>query len=370
MIAERNTFHRSTTTIAFLLNSLEFGGAQRVFIDDANDFARAGYTVFFYVLYGRAGEYPFGKELGPAVRTVFLNARSPFDLSAVRRCESELRRSGAQVLFSTLNDGNIFARWVALMSGSRIRLVQREANAPSSKTFMQKALDVLLSWVPHRILALSHETRDSLTCLLPFARRKITLLPNAVTIPVLDRSQSLNPVPVIFSVGRFTYQKNYELLIAALGRLARSGVPFTATIAGAGQLRDTLETQVQKEGLEGKITFLGTIAHEEVLKRYATADLFVLPSRWEGSPNVILEAMAYGLPVVATSVGGVRDIIIDGKEGLLVPSDEEAAMAEALGKLLTDAGLRQQLGAAARQRVGAFSREIRFSHLRAIVNAL
>lgn len=355
-------------TISFIINSLEFGGAQRVFIDDANDFVRNGFDVVFFVLYGEEGEFLFEKELDPAVHTIFLHARGVFDFSAIKKCASKLRKQQVRTIISTLNDGNIFARWVAIVVGRKIRLIQREANALTSKTALQKMLDVFLFWVPYRILALSTETRDSIARLLPFSRNKILLLPNAVSVPTFVSLRERNPIPCIISVGRLTSQKNYELLITALARLAQAGLFFTATIVGEGYLRSSLEMLAREKGLEGKVVFPGNLSHEDVLRLYAASNLFVSSSLWEGSPNVILEAMSYGLPVVATNVGGTRDVITDGKDGLLVPSGQVEPLSEAIGKVLSDEKLSKELGVAARNRVvTAFSRETRFERLRAIV---
>lgn len=358
-------------TVAFIINSLEFGGAQRVFIDDAQDFVRIGFTVYFFVLYGKSGDFSFEKDLDPAIHTVWLQARSPFDFSAVKKCVLDLRRSNTGALISTLNDGNIFARWVTLVHGSGMRLIQREANTLSSKTFGQKFLDVVFSWVPYRILALSVETELSLKRLLPFSKKKIVRLSNAITIPVDLTLRKERAIPLVLSVGRLTPQKNYGILIAALGILARAGSSFTAVIAGEGYLRKTLETQIEDERLTGKVTLLGHVPHKEILKWYEKADLFVSTSRWEGSPNVILEAMSYALPVVATTVGGVPDIITNGREGYLVSFEDIVALSEAIGRILGDVSLRQSYGTAAQDRVRtAFSRDARFLRLHAMVDTL
>lgn len=355
--------------IAFLLNSLEFGGAQRVFVDDANDFVRAGFAVSFFVLYGKEGDYTLARELDVRVEKVFLDANGPADAAAIQKCLTVIDKKNIAVLLSTLNDGNSFARRVVRSAGARLRWIAREANALSSKTFLQKAADAVSFRIPYKIIALSSEIKSSLSTLLPFAREKIVLLPNAIQLPTFVRTQSKNTVPLILSVGRLDRQKNPELLIVALGELARSGQVFTAILVGDGPLREVLAHQIRQEKLEGIVTLARHLPHGQVLELYKKADIFVSTSRWEGSPNVILEALSYGLPVVATSVGGTPDVITNEKQGLLIPSQSKAALVRTLAQVIGDATLREAFGQAGRERVKAdFSREARFQRLRAIVD--
>jgi glycosyltransferase involved in cell wall biosynthesis len=352
--------------IGFLINSFESGGAQRVFVDDANEFARSGYPVVFYILYGTAGSYPFERELDVRVEKVFLHARGPFDRRAVVRARHLMRTHDIRVLLSTLNDGNIFARWAALGT-RRVRLFQREANALSTKTLFQRMLDVLCARVPYRFLAVSTEIEKALVRLLPFSRANVVLLPNGVSLPVL-LPRAVHDVPRILAVGRLTEQKDYATLITALAEVARRGRKFSCTCIGDGHLRDALERQAREAGIAERVTFAGALPHEAVCEAYAGADIFVSSSRWEGSPNVLLEAMSYGVAPIATAVGGAKDVLRDGENGLLVPPRDAAALATALDRLLSDTALRARLAAAARERVAeTFSREARFSKLQALM---
>ncbi len=360
-------------SIAFLINSLEFGGAQRVFIDDANAFLREGYKVTFFVLYEGKTEDALASELDAGVELVHLAARSAFDGKALRRCAYYVKQNSIGTLITTLNDGNRSGQWVALMV-PHLRLIEREANTLSTKTFLQKMLDVVFFWVPYKVIAVSSEIQKSLIRLRPFSRKKILLLPNAVTLPPLrdtfaERAGVAAPVRIL-SVGRLTEQKNYALLIEALGTLHQEGLDFLLTIVGEGVLRESLEERIQRAGLKERVSLLGHLSHAAVLEQYAQADIFVSTSRWEGSPNVVLEALSYGLPVVATAVGGVPDVVTDGVEGVLVPSEDTAALAKALKSLIKDPALRKKLGTAARRHVERdFSREARFARLRGIVEA-
>ena len=148
------------------------------------------------------------------------------------------------------------------------------------------------------------------------------------------------------AVGRLAEPKDALTLVRALA--AVPGRPFTALLVGDGPDRPSVEAEVRRLGLQDAVALAGT--RDDVPELLARADVFALSSRSEGAPLSILEAMAAGLPVVSSRVGGVPELVVDGETGLLVPPGDPAAMAVALGRLVADAGLRYRLGAAGRER--------------------
>ena len=153
---------------------------------------------------------------------------------------------------------------------------------------------------------------------------------------------------VIGTVGRLVPVKDQATLLDALGQLRATQRPFKAVIAGDGPLRGPLESRAAALGLSDCLTFLGERADvEDVL---AAIDVFTLSSVSEGLSNTILEAMATGLPVVATRVGGADELVEDGRTGVLVAARDPEALAAQLGRLVGDARLRQSMGAAGRVR--------------------
>ncbi|MFP5258146.1 MAG: glycosyltransferase family 4 protein [Acidobacteriota bacterium] len=157
------------------------------------------------------------------------------------------------------------------------------------------------------------------------------------------------PVRLLF-VGRVVHQKGLDVLLAALAELP-SGLKWSLDIVGDGPLRPALAEQAARLGLAGRVRFAGWATREAMPDILRAADLFVFASRDEGMPNAVLEAMASGLPVAATRISGNEELVLDGETGLLVPPDDVAALAGALGRLLGDRDLRRRLGAAGRERV-------------------
>jgi len=156
--------------------------------------------------------------------------------------------------------------------------------------------------------------------------------------------------PAILAVGRISKEKGHRILVraAAILRRERPELRLRVAIVGDGPLRAALEREAAAARLDN-IVFCGQ--QRDVAPFYALAAAMALPSLSEGSPNVLLEAMAAGLPVAAASVGGVPEIATDGGTALLVPPEDPAALAEALGRLLADRALAARLGAAARAHV-------------------
>lgn len=157
----------------------------------------------------------------------------------------------------------------------------------------------------------------------------------------------------IVSVGRLVEQKNHALFLQAAAALARDVPAARFVIVGDGPLRDALESQARAAGIADRVTFLGWRADVEVVLRGAS--LFWLTSRWEGMPNVVLEAMASGVPVVATTVAGTRELIRDGVEGFVVSGGTADGFVRHSRDLLLDPMQRQRVGSAARARAETFS---------------
>jgi len=159
------------------------------------------------------------------------------------------------------------------------------------------------------------------------------------------RHEAVSPVEVV-SVGRLAEPKDFATLVEACGLL--SGASFRLSILGDGPERPAIEAAVRTAGLESVVALRGEVA--DVPQRLAEADIFVLSSTSEGLPISVLEAMAAGLPIVASDVGGLRELVVEDVNGYLVPDSEPAELAAALRRLIGDVELRRRLGDASRRR--------------------
>jgi glycosyltransferase involved in cell wall biosynthesis len=144
------------------------------------------------------------------------------------------------------------------------------------------------------------------------------------------------------AAGVLVPNKAYDVLVEALGRLRKEEQSFELLLAGEGPERPRLEKLAVQLGLAERVKFLGSI--ENVPDLLASAQMVVHPSRSEGLSNTLLEAMAEGLPVIATDVGGTPELVKDGETGMLVPPDDPVLLAAKIKQLLNDPGLRFRLG--------------------------
>ncbi len=175
--------------------------------------------------------------------------------------------------------------------------------------------------------------------------------------PTHTAEAAAGETPTILAVGRLVEKKGFSYLIDAMAMLRRRGYDANLQIVGDGEMRRALVQQIEAAGLQDRVTLLGPRPQEDLLDLYRRATLFALPcivtdsGDRDGIPNVLVEAMRLGLPVVSTRVSGIPELIVDGDTGLLVPPRDTQALTDALARLLDDPHLRGRLAAGAARHV-------------------
>lgn len=189
---------------------------------------------------------------------------------------------------------------------------------------------------------------------------KVEVVPNGVDQELFDlirpNQENTGEINILFA-GRFTHQKGVDLLLNSLS-LVNAKIPKSQVwLAGDGPERKQMEKLAESIDSGGcfSIKFLGWKNRSEMYELYQKADIFVLPSRDEGMPNALLEAMASALPVVATKVPGSEELVKDGQNGFLIEKEDKKALAQALEKLILDQNLRIKMGTAGRRTAGEYS---------------
>ncbi|MGB8646554.1 MAG: glycosyltransferase family 4 protein [Anaerolineae bacterium] len=162
---------------------------------------------------------------------------------------------------------------------------------------------------------------------------------------------------LVLAVGRLVYKKGFAFLVQAMREVLLTAPHARLVIAGDGDLRQELAQHAASLGLNGNVTFTGSVSHQAIAALYAAADIFVVPSvhdeagNVDGLPNVTLEAMAAGKPVIASRVAGLPQVVQEGVNGLLVEEKDVPALAQAILTLASDPALRQRMGAASRVQI-------------------
>ncbi len=157
----------------------------------------------------------------------------------------------------------------------------------------------------------------------------------------------------VLCVGRLTPHKGQAILLEALAKLRRQGLGVTVVFVGDGPDRASLERLTRSTGLGEHVTFTGAVGQDHIREWFRTADVFCLPSFAEGVPVVLMEAMAMQLPVVTTHIAGIRELVDDGVNGLLVPPGRSDLLADAIASLADDPQRRQEMGLRGREKVRA-----------------
>ncbi len=195
---------------------------------------------------------------------------------------------------------------------------------------------------------------------IPSARVEVLVNPAPVTGNV---EPSKMPDNTFVFVGRLTEQKALTVLLDALVEVPEARVE----LVGDGPQRPILERRAAELGLLPRVTFAGAVSRESALARLAGARAAVLPSAWENLPHAAVEALAVGVPVIATAVGGVPEVVKDGENGLLVPPNDPAQLAAAMSRVLKEDSLRNALADNARPSVAAIGREAIYGRLEQIL---
>ena len=195
------------------------------------------------------------------------------------------------------------------------------------------------------------------------APERVTVVPNPAPAAVDATDGAVRDRGSLVFAGRLNAQKSIATLLAAVARVDEA----TLTIAGDGPERAALERRANAPPLAGRVRFVGTRPRESVLELFRNADAAVLSSAWENFPHTLVEALAVGTPVIATDVGGVSEVVEDGRNGLLVRPGDADAFADALRRYLADAELRAQLRANAAASVERFAPDRVYARLEEIL---
>ena len=302
------------------------------------------------------GEGPLREEAARAgARFVPLrHVRRPInplrDLAGLVELIALLRRERPRILHASSSKAGVLGRLAAVTARVPIRFFTVHGWAFSAYSGLASRLyrvsDRLMAPLTTVTICVSEtELAAGLEAGTCSAERSV-VIHNAVDVATAPRSRHDRATPRLIAVGRLKAPKDFLTLIRALAALADQ--EYEALIVGDGPDRSEVEDEIQRLGLEGRVQLAGE--RSDVPELLAASDVFVLSSRSEGLPVSVLEAMAAELPVVASGVGGLAELVVDGETGILVRPSDPSALAAALSSLIADPAERRRLGAAGRAR--------------------
>lgn len=334
--------------LALVISSLAAGGAERVLTMLANYWAESGWKVS--VLTFDSGATPPFFPLHPDISIIPLDILKPSgsilqsfqnNIERVKKIRGAIRACRAHAVVSFIDTANIrtllATRWLG------IPVVVSERSDPAYHV-IGRSWDILRQftypWANRVVL----QTTDVVKMFPSAIAKKSSVIPNPVVPPVFS-DENIAPIhrPTIMAVGRLSDEKGYDLLIKAFKIVARNHDEWRLTFVGDGPRRDSLEELARKLDVESKVLFVGRVGN--VYDYLRQADIFVQSSRYEGFPNALCEALATGVPAIATDCSGVPTILEGGKSGLIVPIGDHHQLSEALKLLINDRELRSRLAA-------------------------
>jgi glycosyltransferase involved in cell wall biosynthesis len=272
------------------------------------------------------------------------------DLAGIVELVRLLRRERPDILHANSSKAGLLGRLAAVLAGVPIRIFTVHGWAFSAHSGAASRLyrfaDRLMRPLTTATICVSERERarglEARTC----TPERTVVIPNAVDLARLPRAVHNGRRPRIVSVGRLAAPKDFHTFVRALALLPLGAADVL--IVGDGPDRAQLEAEIAWLGLGDRVLLAGE--RRDVSDLLARADLFVLSSRSEGLPVSVLEAMAAGLPVIASSVGGIPELVDDGETGILVEAGQAHELAAAISRLLADPGLRRRMGDAGRDR--------------------
>jgi glycosyltransferase involved in cell wall biosynthesis len=340
--------------IAFGITDLDVGGAENSLVTLATRLNRSRWTPSVVCL---QPEGPLAETIRKAdIDVLSLNVHSWRDVGpGLLRWRRELQTKKPAILQTFLFHANLLGRMAAWMSRvpihvSGVRVAERRAKG-----------HLLADRLTHRMsgvhVCVSRATAEFQIAAAGVPRSRVEVIPNGIDVENattvsgdVDESNQwgAKSAAKLAFVGRLDHQKGIDLLLEALGQLPAEKRPSIALV-GAGPDRESLEEQTKQLDLDELVHFVGWQSNPSAWM--AAADALVLPSRWEGMPNVVLEAMSVGKPVIAANVEGVADLVEDGVTGWITEPNNPSSLAVAVSRFLADRHRWTEMGAAARRKV-------------------
>lgn len=339
--------------IMFLIRDMERGGAQRVVVNTLRKLCE--YPLDLYLGIVCTNDYSMLVHLKDTpVHIVKFGKQSRYDLGAWVRMVGFLRRERIDVLHIHGFNASVWGVPAALFAGTPVVIRHIHTNLlPKAHILLQKAL----SFRVDEYVSIGESNRQIVIDKWGIPENKIRLIHNAVDTdelrppegPMGERFGFPENCLVVGSAGRLSREKGYDVLIDAAKIVVEKDPDVRFIIAGIGPLKQDLEHKIHSLHLDDKFLLPGS--RDDMPEFYRSLDLFAMSSRYEGLPMCLLEAMSSGRPCVVTDIGGCRDLVENGKEGLIVPPENAGALAAAVLNLLADPQKRKSFSTAARNRV-------------------
>jgi len=346
--------------ILHVIDSLHLGGAQEVVLNLATCGDKNHFHHEVATMHGRGVYWERMSAHGIPLHSLSPHKLFPWYAASL---PALLLRGGFDILHCHLVASNIFAKPVGVLCNVPVILNHDHTNdAHRANSRVRLALDTLSNRLATHLIAVSGSCRQFLMERERVPAEKITLVQNAIdparyskscgTRAEARKTLGLPPdVPVVAGVGRLNPQKNFSLFIQIAAEVSKRHPEAVFLLAGEGPEEELLRRSGREAGLGERLVFSGCVSDTRPV--YLAADVLLMPSLFEGLPMTLLEAMAMEVPVVASSLDGIAEVVEDGMDGFLVPSGTRDLFAERVCRLLDDPALAARPGRAASEKIAS-----------------
>lgn len=302
--------------ILYIIPSLASGGAEKFILDLVNNLNHDIFEI--KVLAFNGGGFFEEEFIKRNINLKILKKKFKLDLFNFYQICKEIKFFSPDIVHTQLG-GDIYGKIAAKLMGVK-KIVSTEQNVLDNDNFIVRFFKKITANFSDKIIVISNSVKKDVVNRYKIDENKTILIPNGVDCSLFDASQQIKKGNslVFGSIGRLNEQKNFSLLIKALANFKDRD--FLCLIVGEGELKKELEDQISALSLSDKIKLLGT--KKDIFSFLNSLDFFVLPSKWEGLGIVLLEAGLAKLPVLASATGGILDIIIDNKTGILFKNND------------------------------------------------
>ena len=344
--------------ILYVFAALPVGGAEQVLVTELKGLNRDLFVPLVCVISEKGPVGEMIEQMGIPVIPLHRMKKTQFDYGIIREIKKIILREKIVLVHTHLYDGGKYGRIAARMA--RVPgIVHTAHNIYVKRRTKYHLINRILSSFTDRIIAVSKAVKESLVRYDRINRKKIQVIYNGIDLSKFDGPSTKHEVRaelgikpdeyVIGVIARLEEQKGHRYLLEALSIIPEHLASLKILIVGDGQLRSVLETETKRRALSSNVFFLGT--RKPIAPILRALDLFLLPSLWEGFSMAILEAMAAGVPVIATSVGGAGEVITSGQDGLLIPPGDAQSLAEAIKDALRHRAKYLEMARIGRERV-------------------
>lgn len=318
--------------VIFGLTDLFVGGMQRQFTEQLKHFDRTRFDISLVTLFSFPEKPDFYAELPEDLHVTRLSFSGLFDLSSWLALHALLRREKPDIVVSSLFAANMIFRVLQPFLG--YVSIAREHNTYVDKPLRQRLVDRILASRSKLIVTVSRGVADFTAKQEGIPRNMFEVIRNGIDINAFQQrlcaipDKSKEYQPTLLCVARFQEQKNHSLLLDGFVKFLSTEPKAHLILVGYGPLLDSLQRRVQDLGIEQSVIFAGT--QKDVTAFFKAADMYVSTSRIEGLSNSYLEALAAGLPVIATKTAGTDELIKEGVNGFFIPEATPEAVAQTL----------------------------------------